>query len=52
MRWPTAIAASSTPRDTNPESRIFGVTATPNRGDRKGLREVFDNVATRSGWAS
>jgi hypothetical protein len=24
---------------------IFGVTATPNRGDRKGLREVFDNVA-------
>lgn len=32
-------------RDTNPEARIFGVTATPNRGDRKGLREVFDNVA-------
>ncbi|MCX8017045.1 MAG: hypothetical protein N2690_03965, partial [Rhodocyclaceae bacterium] len=26
-------------------ARIFGVTATPNRGDRKGLREVFDNVA-------
>jgi superfamily II DNA or RNA helicase len=32
-------------RDTNPACRIFGVTATPNRGDRKGLREVFDNVA-------
>jgi superfamily II DNA or RNA helicase len=32
-------------RDANPDSRIFGVTATPNRGDRKGLREVFDNVA-------
>ncbi|MGF6862948.1 DNA repair protein RadD [Rhodobacteraceae bacterium MBR-64] len=32
-------------RDANPEARIFGVTATPNRGDRKGLREVFDNVA-------
>ncbi len=29
----------------NPSARIFGVTATPNRGDRKGLREVFDNVA-------
>ena len=32
-------------RETNPDCRIFGVTATPNRGDRKGLREVFDNVA-------
>ena len=32
-------------RDANPEARIFGVTATPNRGDKKGLREVFDNVA-------
>ena len=31
-------------RGTNPECRIFGVTATPNRGDRKGLREIFDNV--------
>jgi superfamily II DNA or RNA helicase len=29
----------------NPSARIFGVTATPNRGDKKGLREVFDNVA-------
>jgi superfamily II DNA or RNA helicase len=28
----------------NPSVRIFGVTATPNRGDRKGLREVFSNV--------
>jgi superfamily II DNA or RNA helicase len=32
-------------RVANPDARIFGVTATPNRGDRKGLREVFDNVA-------
>jgi hypothetical protein len=32
-------------RAANPDARIFGVTATPNRGDRKGLREVFDNVA-------
>lgn len=29
----------------NPVCRIFGVTATPNRGDRKGLREVFSTVA-------
>ncbi|CUH38900.1 Hef nuclease [Jannaschia seosinensis] len=32
-------------RGANPDARIFGVTATPNRGDRKGLRAVFDNVA-------
>jgi DNA repair protein RadD len=29
----------------NPSARIFGVTATPNRGDGQGLRDVFDNVA-------
>jgi superfamily II DNA or RNA helicase len=29
----------------NPNCRVFGVTATPNRGDRKGLRAVFSNVA-------
>ena len=46
MRSPTATGASSTGRaSANPDCRIFGVTATPNRGDRKGLREVFDNVA-------
>ena len=27
-------------RERNPEARIYGVTATPNRGDRKGLRPV------------
>lgn len=32
-------------KDANPDARIFGVTATPNRGDKKGLRAVFDNVA-------
>ncbi|MCB1371538.1 MAG: DEAD/DEAH box helicase [Rhodobacteraceae bacterium] len=32
-------------RDANPDCRIFGVTATPNRGDRSGLRDVFSNVA-------
>ena len=31
-------------RNTNPDCRVFGVTATPNRGDRKGLCEIFDNV--------
>ncbi|WP_339751855.1 DEAD/DEAH box helicase [uncultured Marinobacter sp.] len=32
-------------RERNPELAVFGVTATPNRGDRKGLRPVFSNVA-------
>lgn len=32
-------------RDRNPDVRVFGVTATPNRGDKKGLRPVFSNVA-------
>ena len=32
----------------NPKVRIFGVTATPNRGDRKGLREVFSNVSDQT----
>ena len=29
----------------NPSCLIYGVTATPNRGDKKGLRPVFSNVA-------
>ena len=29
----------------NPAVKIFGVTATPNRGDKQGLREVFSNVS-------
>jgi len=29
----------------NPACQIFGVTATPNRGDKRGLRDVFSNVA-------
>jgi DNA repair protein RadD len=29
----------------NPGLKVFGVTATPNRGDKKGLRPVFSNVA-------
>jgi superfamily II DNA or RNA helicase len=30
-------------RDKNPDCRIFGVTATPARGDKKGLRHIFSN---------
>ncbi|HET6377642.1 MAG TPA: DEAD/DEAH box helicase [Methylocella sp.] len=29
----------------NPECKLYGVTATPNRGDKKGLRPIFSNVA-------
>lgn len=35
----------STAKDRNPELMIAGFTATPQRGDKKGLRSVFDNVA-------
>ncbi|MCC3862659.1 DEAD/DEAH box helicase [Pseudemcibacter aquimaris] len=30
--------------DQNPDLKLFGVTATPNRGDKQGLRPVFSNV--------
>lgn len=32
-------------RRLNPDVRIMGLTATPDRGDKKSLRVVFDNVA-------
>ncbi len=32
-------------RELNPEVKILGVTATPERSDRKGLASVFTNVA-------
>lgn len=32
-------------RENNPKMQLFGVTATPNRGDKKGLKSVFTNVA-------
>jgi len=32
-------------RDRNPDAMVYGVTATPQRGDGKALREVFSNVA-------
>ena len=34
-----------TARERNPECRIYGVTATPMRGDKKALRPIFSNVA-------
>jgi DNA repair protein RadD len=36
-------------REQNPDIAVFGVTATPNRGDRKALRPVFSNVADQIG---
>lgn len=32
-------------REQNPKAKVFGVTATPQRGDKKALVEVFNNVA-------
>lgn len=32
-------------KEVNPDVAIFGVTATPNRGDGTPMRQVFDNVA-------
>jgi len=32
-------------QEVNDKVAIYGVTATPNRGDKKGLSAVFDNVA-------
>ena len=34
-------------RDKNPDCRIFGVTATPARGDKKGLRHIFSNCCAQ-----
>ena len=32
-------------KEKNPDLRILGMTATPNRGDRKGIKSVFKKVA-------
>ncbi|MBF0108727.1 MAG: DEAD/DEAH box helicase [Magnetococcales bacterium] len=32
-------------RNRNPDCRLYGVTATPHRGDKKSLRPVFSNIA-------
>ena len=36
--------------EDNEDAEIVGFTATPNRGDGKGLRDVFNNCAHRSKW--
>lgn len=35
-----------------PNARVLGVTATPDRSDRRGLAEVFDSIAYEYGMAS
>jgi len=42
---PSYIKILEAVRDRNPRCEIFGVTATPTRGDGVGLRKVFSNVA-------
>lgn len=42
---PTYCRIIDSVRDKNPNVAIFGVTATPNRGDKKALRPVFSNVS-------
>jgi len=42
---PTWRAIIEAARKKNPEVMIGGLTATPERGDKKSLRSVFDNVA-------
>lgn len=42
---PTWRAIIEAAREKNPEVMIGGLTATPERGDKKSLRSVFDNVA-------
>ena len=32
-------------KEMNPDLKVFGVTATPQRGDKKALRDVFSNVS-------
>ncbi len=44
---PTYIKVIEEARRVNPKVKIFGATATANRGDRKALRTIFDNVADR-----
>lgn len=40
---PTYLQIIHQARTLNPNLLIYGTTATPNRGDRKALRSVFDN---------
>lgn len=38
------LALTERAKELNPDVKIFGVTATPERGDKKGLKPTFDNV--------
>lgn len=42
---PSYRAIYDAAREKNPEVKILGVTATPNRGDGTPMRDIFDNVA-------
>lgn len=42
---PSYRAIYDAARAKNPNVKIFGVTATPNRGDGTPMRDIFDNVA-------
>ena len=42
---PSYLQIIAKAKEMNPDILIYGTTATPNRGDRKGLRMVFDNCA-------
>jgi DNA repair protein RadD len=42
---PTWMAVLDAVRQRRPDVRIYGCTATPERGDGKGLRRVFSNVS-------
>ncbi|HEY0418051.1 MAG TPA: helicase-related protein, partial [Acetobacteraceae bacterium] len=41
----TWMAVLDAVRRRRPDARIYGCTATPERGDKKGLRRVFSNVS-------
>lgn len=42
---PSFMKTLARARELNPDVKVFGVTATPLRADRKGLGDVFANVA-------
>lgn len=44
---PTYLHVIHCLKEANPDLRILGVTATPKRTDKSGLRKVFQNVAYR-----
>lgn len=44
---PVHVSIINQLREANPELRLLGVTATPVRGDKKGLIQMFTHVAAR-----